>query len=145
VDFGQALTALKAGKRVRRDFWATSMFLVLIPGSTVTIQADRPLGIAAPHLIGDEARYRPHLDVCTFSGGVPTLGPWAKLDDDIVAEDWSEMPGYATGGEVRHPIVALPHESGRDFQFPCTCAFTTGGIRTDRADCPAHHPAAPRA
>ena len=92
MDFGEALAALKDGKRVRRETWATGMWLVLVPASQFEITGNRPLGQAAPHLVGDTAHYRAHLDVCVFSGGVPTLGPWARLDDDVLAEDWSVMP-----------------------------------------------------
>jgi len=93
VDFGEALHALKNGKLVRRDATAwDGTWLVLIPGSQFTIAADRPLGLAAPHLAGDGATYRPHLDLCTFCGGEATLGPWSGTDADLLAEDWIVMP-----------------------------------------------------
>lgn len=92
MNFGQALEILKAGGRVRREFWANGMWLVLVPASGFEITADRPLGQAAPHLVGDRAQCRAHLDVCIFSGGVPSLGPWSRIDDDVLADDWEAMP-----------------------------------------------------
>lgn len=107
MDFGDALKALKDGKRVRREHWANGMWLVLVPGSQFEITAGRPLGQAAPHLVGDTAHYRAHLDVCVFSGGTPILSPWARLDDDVLAEDWSVMPQVRARAEA-----ATPGESG---------------------------------
>lgn len=95
MDFGEALAALKEGKRLRRNSWAAGCWMVLVPGSIFTIEADRPLGKAAPHLVGDQAQYRPHIDMCTFWAGVPTLGPKIWADEDVLSDDWELMPASA--------------------------------------------------
>jgi hypothetical protein len=92
VNFGEALPALKDGRRLRRSAWAIGCWMVLVPGSTFTVEADRPLGKAAPHLVGDQANYWPHVDMCVFQAGVPSLGPKVWADDDILADDWELMP-----------------------------------------------------
>lgn len=91
MNFGEALQLLKSGKRVRRDAWGTGCWMVLVPGSAFIIEADRPLGHAAPHLVGDEAHYSPHIDMCAFSGGIPTLSPKIWGDQDVLADDWTVM------------------------------------------------------
>lgn len=92
LDFGAALRALKAGKRVMRDSW-TGRELLIVPGSRFAITADRPLGQAMPCLVDEEAGYREHIDQCTWWSGEATLGPWACGDEDVLAEDWVIMPG----------------------------------------------------
>lgn len=86
MDFGTALTALKNGQRVTRTGWnGAGQWLILVPGSTITVAADRPLGIAAPDLIGQQVAYAPHVDIYTVQG---TLVPWLASQTDGLAEDW---------------------------------------------------------
>jgi hypothetical protein len=86
MDFGQALTALKDGQRVTRDGWnGKGMWLVLVPGSTITVAADRPLGQVAPELVGSALEYRPHVDMKTADGQIV---PWVASQTDLLAEDW---------------------------------------------------------
>jgi hypothetical protein len=87
VDFGHALTALRNGERVTRAGWnAPGQWLILVPGSTITVAADRPLGIAAPDLIGQQVQYAPHIDIFTVQR---TLVPWFASQTDALAEDWA--------------------------------------------------------
>lgn len=87
MDFGQALSALKDGRRVSRAGWnGNGMWLALVPGSTITVAADRPLGSAAPELVGQAAEYRAHIDLKTVDGEIV---PWVASQTDLLAEDWA--------------------------------------------------------
>lgn len=85
MDIGGALAALKEGKRVARRSWPETTWLVLVPGSTITVAADRPLGVAAPHLVGQSTTYRPHVDKMRAGHG---LEPWTPSQDALLADDW---------------------------------------------------------
>lgn len=86
MDFGQALGALKSGGRVSREGWnGKGMWLVLVPGSTITVAADRPLGVAAPELAGRTVEYRAHIDMRTVNDEIV---PWVASQTDLLAEDW---------------------------------------------------------
>jgi hypothetical protein len=90
VAFGVALEALKLGRRITRTGWDDAYrWLVLIPGSTFTVEAGRPVAIAAPSLIGNPLEYGAHID--QFQGGV--LAPWAATSADLLADDWRILPG----------------------------------------------------
>jgi hypothetical protein len=62
------------------------MWLVLVPGSTITVAADRPLGAAAPELVGQAVEYRAHIDMKTVNDEIV---PWVASQTDILAEDWT--------------------------------------------------------
>lgn len=86
MDFGQALAALKDGARVTREGWnGEGQWLILVPGSTITVAADRPLGKAVPSLVGQPVEYRPHIDIRTVG---TELVPWVASQTDLLAEDW---------------------------------------------------------
>jgi len=91
MDFGSALAALKGGQRVRRPYWAESAFLMIVPGSTFTIEAHRPLGKAAPDLVGQTATYSAHIDMCSVHRGEPECWGWPKPDADLLADDWTVL------------------------------------------------------
>lgn len=85
LTFAEALAELRAGNRVARAGWnGHAKWLVLVPGSTFTVETDRPLGHAAPELIGQSTKYLPHLDLCNRGA----LGPWTPSTADLFAEDW---------------------------------------------------------
>lgn len=86
MDFSDALKYLKQGKRLARDGWnGQGMWLLHVPGSTFTVEANRPLGVAAADLIDTEVQYRPHVDLWTADG---QLVPWVPSQSDVLAEDW---------------------------------------------------------
>ncbi|WP_412804987.1 DUF2829 domain-containing protein [Nocardia sp. SC052] len=86
MDFGQALAVLRDGGRVARAGWnGKGMWLVLVPGSTFTVEADRTLGQAAPDLVGQTVNYRPHIDMKTVDGEIV---PWVASQTDLLADDW---------------------------------------------------------
>jgi hypothetical protein len=88
MKFGEALDALQQGRKVTRDGWnGKAMWLLLVPGSTITVTAGRPLGDAAPELVGQAVQYRPHIDMKTVDGDVV---PWVASQTDLLAEDWVE-------------------------------------------------------
>jgi Protein of unknown function (DUF2829) len=86
MDFGEALDLLHNNTRVARPNWHhQGMWLVLVPGSTITVEADRPLGLAAPEMVGEQVRYLPHIDLVTADG---EMMPWTPTQADLLAEDW---------------------------------------------------------
>jgi hypothetical protein len=84
--FGAALEELKQGNRVSRANWnGPGQWLVLVPASVIRVEASRPLGKAAPELVGQEVRYRAHIDIKTVQGEIV---PWIASQSDLLAEDW---------------------------------------------------------
>lgn len=89
MDFGAALGLLKNGARVTRPGWnGRGMWLVLVPASDIIVSAGRPLGDAAPELIGNKVRYQAHIDMRTAQG---TIVPWLASQSDLLADDWQEV------------------------------------------------------
>lgn len=84
MDIGHAANALRVGKRVARDDWPAHQWLVLVPGSTFPVTADRPMGIAAPEMVGEQVRYEPHVDQARGN----KLAPYTWTGDDVLATDW---------------------------------------------------------
>jgi hypothetical protein len=86
MNFGEALDALLRGLRVARSGWnGRGMWLVLVPGSTITVSEGRPLGDAAPELVGQQVQYQPHVDMRTADGSIV---PWLASQSDLLATDW---------------------------------------------------------
>ncbi len=87
MSFGDAIAMLKNGKRVARAGWnGKSMWLMIVPGSRVSVQAGRPLAAALP--VGTEFDYLPHIDMWTAQG---QLVPWLASQTDMLSEDWVEV------------------------------------------------------
>ena len=86
MDFGDAIKALKAGKRVARSGWnGQGMFVFLVPGSTFKVNRAPLLGIYPE---GTEINYQSHIDIRTAQG---TVVPWLASQTDVLAEDWIEV------------------------------------------------------
>lgn len=86
MNFGQALAALKAGKKVARVGWnGKNMFLFLVPGSKFLVNRPPLLGIYPE---GTEVSYHAHIDMRTACGMVV---PWLASQTDMLAEDWTEV------------------------------------------------------
>lgn len=82
--FSVALDRLLDGERVRRAAWAPDTWLVLVPGSRVVVDADRPLGQALPDWVGHRLTYSSHVDLVS-----PDLVmPWVPTQLDLLAADW---------------------------------------------------------
>ena len=83
MNFGQAIEALKEGKRVARAGWnGKGMFLFLVPGSNFIVNREPLLSIMGE---GAQITYRPHIDMKDAEGKVV---PWLASQTDMLAEDW---------------------------------------------------------
>jgi hypothetical protein len=83
IDFGQAIKALKDGKKVARKGWnGKSMFLFLVKGSTFKVDRPPLLGIYEE---GTMVNYCPHIDMKTADGSIV---PWLASQSDVLSEDW---------------------------------------------------------
>lgn len=83
MDFGEALHALRRGKKLAREGWnGKSMFLYLVPGSKFVVNRPPLLGIYPE---GTEIEYLPHIDMKTVSGACV---PWLASQTDVLATDW---------------------------------------------------------
>lgn len=83
MDFGEALAALKAGKKVARAGWnGKGMFAYLVPANSYPVQT----GAAASHFgQGSLVPYRAYLALKTAQDDVAT---WAPSCSDVLADDW---------------------------------------------------------
>ena len=91
MDIGQAVRRLLSGGRIRRAGWnGKGIYLFLVPGSTFTVEADRPMGKACPELVGKEIDYHAHVDMKTAQGYVV---PWFCSQADLLADDWENVDG----------------------------------------------------
>ncbi len=83
MDFSQALTEIKNGKKVARAGWnGKDMFLFLVPGSTFTVNRAPLLGIYPE---GTQIDYHAHIDMKTAQGYVV---PWLASQADLLCDDW---------------------------------------------------------
>ena len=125
MDFGAAIAALNDGQRVTRAGWnGADQWLILVPGSTITVEADRPLGKAAPDLVGGQAGeggqvdgadvfvghlhgeyHRGHTVPCYMTQDLGRKSAltltWASTDD-VQGADVKAAQGFVQG---RHPGV----------------------------------------
>lgn len=86
MNFAAAIDSLHAGHRLTRAGWnGAGMWVFRVPGSTITVEAGRPLGKAAPELVGRTVEYRPHFDMFTADGQIV---PWVASQSDLDAADW---------------------------------------------------------
>jgi len=94
MDFGQAIAALKAGKRVARAGWnGKGMWLALQAGSVITAEQARG-GAALGRAQEGETQINilPHIDMRAADGSI-VVG-WLASQTDMLAEDWTEVePG----------------------------------------------------
>lgn len=86
MNFGDALAAVKAGKRVARIGWnGKGMFIFLVPGSTFEVNREPLLSILGE---GTQVNYHGHVDMRTADG---MIVPWLCNQTDMLAEDWQEV------------------------------------------------------
>lgn len=84
MNFGDALAALKQGKRVARHGWnGKDMFLFLVPGSQFQVNRPPLLGIYPE---GTTINYHAHIDMKTAQD---TVVPWLASQTDVLADDWT--------------------------------------------------------
>ncbi len=83
MNFGDAIAALKAGKRVAREGWnGKGMFIFLVNGSTFTVNREPLLSILGE---GTQVQYHAHIDMKTAQGYIV---PWLASQADMLSEDW---------------------------------------------------------
>lgn len=83
MDFGKALTALRAGRLVQREGWnGKGMFLYFVPGSEFEVNIPPLNSIFSS---GTKIRYHAHIDMRTAQGDCV---PWLASQTDLLAEDW---------------------------------------------------------
>ena len=81
MNFGQALEALKQGKKVTRIGWnGKGMFAYHVPANSYPAQTR-----AAKETFGDMVPYRAYLALKTAQGDIAV---WTPSTSDILAEDW---------------------------------------------------------
>ncbi len=98
MDFGEALKALKEGKKVARAGWnGKDMWVALTPGSlipTSMVKLHHAAGHRADELIGKfdhpgEIKLLPHIDMRVADGSM-VIG-WLASQTDLLAEDWEVL------------------------------------------------------
>jgi hypothetical protein len=86
LSFSEALVALRSGYRVARVDWIMkNVWIMIVPGSDITIDPLRPLGKALPDKIGERINYLSHIDMHTEKGEIV---PWTVTQEDLLALDW---------------------------------------------------------
>lgn len=84
MDFGDAIRALKEGKKVSRAGWnGKGMFIFLVPGSMFKVNRPPLLGIYEENT---EINYHAHIDMKTADGYVV---PWFATQSDMLSKDWA--------------------------------------------------------
>ena len=89
-NFGQAIEALKQGKRVARQGWnGKGMFLFLLPAGTVPTKAihDPALREVIEQEIGGET-FEALGSIRMFTADKKILTGWLASQTDMLAEDW---------------------------------------------------------
>lgn len=83
IDFGQAVTALKAGKKVARTGWnGKGMFVYYVPAAAYPAQT----GVAKAYFgEGALVPYNAYLAIKNVDNAVST---WVPSVNDVLAEDW---------------------------------------------------------
>lgn len=90
MDFGAALTALRAGSKVGRAGWnGVGMFIVLQAGYPDGIPINANTAAATGITEGTVCRFRPYLMMFTAQGD---FVPWVASQPDVLAEDWELVP-----------------------------------------------------
>lgn len=92
MNFGEALQVLKDGGKVAREGWnGKGMWLILVPGSKVTLRPDTPYAKALPpEFEHEKLEILPHIDMWTTNsqGRRAMLCGWLASQTDMLSEDW---------------------------------------------------------
>lgn len=91
MNFGEAIAALKNGKKVSRAGWnGKGMWLILVSGTPVAaLKKGSPYANALPEVLHCEIL--PHIDMWTVNsdGRRAMLPGWLASQSDMLAEDWN--------------------------------------------------------
>lgn len=92
MTFGEAIAALKEGKKVARQGWnGKGMWLILVPGSpNIKPVAGTPYSNAG---VTEAIQILPHIDMYTVdsTGRRAMLPGWLASQTDMLSEDWVEV------------------------------------------------------
>lgn len=98
MNFGEAIAALKAGKKVTRDGWnGKGMFLLMAGGYTVHKDDLRPNSPISKEFLEsrglDKMEILPHIDMWTVNaqGRQAYLAGWLASQTDMLSDDWMEV------------------------------------------------------
>ena len=98
MNFGEAIAALKEGKRVARQGWnGKGMWLVLVPGQPrVQLREGTPYATALTgnaHVANDTIEILPHIDMWTTNaqGRRAMLPGWLASQTDMLSDDWTTV------------------------------------------------------
>jgi hypothetical protein len=89
MNFGQAIEALKSGKKVSREGWnGKGMWLILVPGTPEVVTTEGTPYHKAGFLTGE---ILPHIDMYTTNsfGRKAMLPGWLASQTDMLADDWN--------------------------------------------------------
>lgn len=91
MNFGNAIAALKDGKKVARAGWnGKGMWLVLVPGQKdIALRAGTPYAVALSDVLPIEIL--PHIDMWTTNaeGRRAMLCGWLASQTDMLSDDWN--------------------------------------------------------
>lgn len=94
MNFGEAISALRMGKRVAREGWnGKGMFIYLVPEASYPAQRNTN-GTMIGMFPDDMVPYREYLAMKTANNDVV---PWVASQTDILAYDWLEVMETTNG------------------------------------------------
>lgn len=98
MNFGEALEAVKEGRKASRAGWnGKGMFIFLVAGSRFAVNRPPLLGIYPEGL---EISYNAHIDIKNPDGSIST---WSPSNGDALAEDWA-IHGLKTASAIMPEI-----------------------------------------
>ena len=91
MNFGEAIEAMKAGKRLARNGWnGKNMFVVYQKGYPDGIPSNKQTAEAWRMEEGDLFKCEPYLQIKMVNG---SHAMWAPSINDVLAEDWEVLDG----------------------------------------------------
>lgn len=115
MSFGDAIEAMRAGKRVARKGWnGKGMWVAMTPGST--FKADNARSGAALHVANaeqvSEITVLPHIDMRAADGSL-VIG-WLASQTDMLAKDWEIVSAPVEANQIEfttHPDARIRSRS----------------------------------
>ena len=88
LNFGEAIEALKQGKKVAREGWnGKGMFLILVNGTNaLKPYPNTPYDLVVQYTKQEKINILPHIDMYTAQGDM--LPGWLASQTDMLADDW---------------------------------------------------------
>lgn len=103
MNFGEAITALKAGERIARTGWnGKGMFVYLVPPASYPVQTG-----AAKAYFGEGAMvpYNAYMAIKNVDGTVST---WVPSVNDCLASDWGIVGESVAASSPNLPVIERP-------------------------------------